>query len=285
MQWIASSETFAPVSELISTAIPGYADVYERMATQGCDLDAITAEFERHAGAQGLAVPAARGVPASLRLLAERLSRRTLVQELGPLPASVEWMTLHVPKPGKASIEWIVTGERSATVNLTLVAGAGRGCRTAWKAQRSLPMQSECVRFVQHMEVGVREYQRDDGTLEHQLDVVAPTGQEFAEIADCALCSTPWESIDSFEFRPDEFRDLRGLSSSVSESLGYTVASSRTVEVGMPLPPPLSGKIGMTLKHETYASCEVKCEFAGGHVYRPYRLLDDPGAPPFWPQT
>lgn len=271
--------------ETVSIAVPGYTDVYERMTAEGCDLDTIAAEFERHASVEGLPVPTVRGLPTSLRLLAERLSRRRLVQELGPLPASVDWMTLHVPRPGKASIEWNVDEQQDAMVNLTLVAGVGRGCRRAWKAQRVLPMQSECVRFVQHMEIGVRVYQHDDGPLEHQIDVVVLTGQEFTEIADCALCSTPWESIDPFEFFPDEFRDLRGLSSGLSEALGYTVTSSRTVEVGMTLPPPLGAKVGMTVKHETSAICEVKCEFAGGHFYRPYRLVEDPGAPPCWPKT
>ncbi len=249
-----------------SEPVAGYAAVAEGLAADGAGVGAIAEALAAHAENTCLPMPVARNA-SSLRLLADRLSRRRLVAELGVYPATVEWLTLHVPQPGTAALDWNVTGEKDATVAITLVAGVGTGRKISWSAQQSIPPQLACLRFLQHVAVEVRLYEHRDGVIDRQVDVVATRGRELATVSDCHLCCTRWEDIDPFEFEALETIDYRNLESGAMETYNYDVSRSRTLEIGVTLPALENGRFGMSVRNAEAAGWQVKYQFPGGRIY------------------
>src|SRR4051794_39417954 len=89
------------VTPSVVEPIVGLAQRYA-MLTDEERPDAARLLYE-HALAEDLPMPAGRGVPEAFAWIAQRLSRRRLLEDLGVTRREVEWLTLHVPPGGTGS--------------------------------------------------------------------------------------------------------------------------------------------------------------------------------------
>jgi len=266
--------------------------IADRLGDLG-DLDEDDAAARLRSGleADGLQVPGQRGVLQSLSGVVKRLRGRTLVDDLGELPASFDVLVLHVPPGGTAALELERSEQSGRQVSLRALGfGFGGGRKLTIALKEGIPERASCVRIVQQVVLAVRRFAVGGDRPEVMVttDVISYGLRGVRPWPDCPYCRRGDEP-DPSEFDVDTVNaiDLRGHDAPVTREQSFTLDGSRKADIGFTVPVPGAGSInaGFQLEQHTSLTCSVAYTFPPGRCFIPYRDPDPTAALPYWAAT
>jgi hypothetical protein len=268
--------------------VPGVA---ERVAAEADDDDETAGERLRASlAADGISLPAGRGLPDLARRIIARLRGQQLVDDLGEVDGTFEMFGLHVPPAGRAALELSRSATSERQVSVTAMGlGFGGGRKLTLAIDEDIPERGGCMRVLQHVLVRVRRYATPGEPAAEPLvmtDVVAWGRREMAALPDCAYCGTPGDELNPFEFDEDtpNALDLRAFDTPVTRRTEVTLEGSRKADIGVDLALAAGGKIGagFHLEQQTTISCTASYTFPAGRWFLPYRRRGETATLPYW---
>src|SRR5690349_17834567 len=180
--------------------VPGVA---ERVAAEADDDDETAGERLRASlAADGMSLPAERGLPDLARRIIARLRGQQVVDDLGEVDGTFEMFGLHVPPAGRAALELSrsATSERQVSVT-TMGLGFGGGRKLTLAIDEDIPERGGCMRVLQHVILRVRRFAAADGQPLVMTDVVAWGQRELAALPDCGYCGAPGDDLNPVRVR------------------------------------------------------------------------------------
>jgi hypothetical protein len=276
---------------ILDEHLPGYGEVYERLKNEARDPDDMAQALEREGRGGEIGLRAARGIANPFKGILDFLRGRKYVRDLGVHPVEVAWLEFHVPRSCTGALKWKSSGSDEASFSLNVIgSGLGSGRRIAWSMESDIPARSNCMRFIQKLDVQVHLYEVPDGNrYETTVDVVTAQGRQLVAWQDCPYCSCTIESIDGFEFQKGQMIDLRAYDSKYVETLTQDLTQTLNASLGITLPGvaviPSGASLGISFKREAKLSCNLVYEFAKGHCYQPYWPIDHSSSLPYWSST
>jgi hypothetical protein len=239
--------------------------------------------------ADGLSLPAGRGLPSLASRIISRLRGRRLLEDLGEVGSAFELLGLHVPPDGRAALELRRSAAASRQVSVTAMGlGFGGGRRLTIAIDEDIPERGACMRVLQHVVLQVRRFATADDAAQPLVmtDVLAWGGREMTAWPDCPHCGVPEDDLNPLEFETDTAHalDLRAFDTAVTRQTDLTLAGSRQADVGLDMPMPSGGKLGVgfRLQQQTSIGCRASYTFPAGGWFVPYRLRDEPATLPYW---
>jgi len=271
---VVADETVAGVADRVAAAV-----------AEGDD-DTAADRLVESMVADGLTLPAERGMPGVARRIIDRLRGVRPVEELGRVDAAFEILGLHVPPAGKAALHLAQTATGDRQVSITAIGSGFGGGRTLTLAvDEDIPERDRCMVVRQHVTLSVRRMSRpDEPGAEPWLrtDVVAWSNREFVGLPSCVHCGAPADDLDPLEFDEDEANalDLRSFDAAVTRKSAMTLAGRRKADIGIDI----AGKAGagFHFEQQTSISCTASYTFPAGRWFLPYRPNGDTAALPYW---
>ena len=234
--------------------------------------------------ADGLSLPAERGLPDIARRVIDRLRGARPVEELGEVDAAFEILGLHVPPAGKAALHLArsQTGDRQVSIT-AIGSGFGGGRTLTLAVDEDIPERDRCMVVRQHVTLAVRLFQRvPAGEPWIRTDVVAWGNREFVGLPSCIHCGASGDDLDPLDFDEDEANalDLRSFDAAVTRKSAMTLVGKRKADIGVEV----AGKAGagFHLEQQTTISCTASYTFPAGRWFLPYRPAGDTAALPYW---
>jgi hypothetical protein len=266
-------------------AIEGLGAAYERLAP-GASTDLVIDRLRRHAADAGLPLPAGRGLKEAFVWLADLLRGRRLIKDWGEYPATVDWLSLHVPPGGSGSFTIEDKSKEQAGLTLKLLGtevGSGRGLSLS--VNESFLERKRCARLTQHVTVRVRTFDIAGATT-IESSVTALRHHEVRVWDPCPLCGRRAEDLHPFDYEPaGQGVDLRRDDTGHTRSDTTQITVNQRRDIGLDLQIPGlggSGKIGLSSERSVELTCTTDYAFPPRMFFLPYRALADRVSPPFW---
>lgn len=269
--------------------IAGLSDLVAEVRSEN-DIAHQASELKGLVLAAGVPTPAGRGAGDSFENIINWIRGRRLVAELGKHVVSHEWLSLHAPPGGSASLAWKsskgISGQSSARVFGT---GGGGGRRVTWAVKGDIDERRNCLKILQQFEVEVRVYGYGVGANyweTPEIVVGQPLGISLQGWPDCGFCGKPAADLDLFDYAISGDRvDLsRYDAPSYSQHYEYELNDTAEAQIGITIGGPAPVEAKLESKWEYLFSCEVSCTFPSGRAYVPYRGMDTPPSStlPYW---
>ena len=284
-----SLEPLAIATVASAEPVKGLAQRYAEL-DDAADPEDVAGLLREHAMVADLPTPGDRGVPGAFEWIARHLARRQLVDDLGRCETAVEWLVLHVPPGGTASLVSRADQEQTNQISLMVVgAGLGSGHSIKLKSTTTHAERRTCLRVLQELELHLRRYavptERGGNSLEVTADIVG-VGASICVASDpCPLCGAAAAEVDPFDFEPAGLAlDLTEHDSEVRRDVTYELDADDERDIG--ISPNVIGigvvKAGFTLRRRIRMGCDVGYVFPSGARYTPLRPVGMTGWLPFW---
>jgi hypothetical protein len=275
----------------IVTADDPVEGVTARVAGLPADLDdeAAGALLRDGLAADGLSLPAERGLPDVARRIVARLRGRQLLDDLGRFEASFELYGLHVPPQGRAALALrrdAITDRQISVTALGLGFGGGRKLTLA--IDEDIPERGACMCVLQEVVLNVRRFAAGGEAAEPLLttDVTAWGPRQLTVLGECPYCRTLADGPDPLDYEQDlgAALDLRSFDGPVTRKTTYTLEGSSKADVGLAVPVPGGGTLqaGFALEQQVKLECTASYTFPPGRLFVPYRRRGAQATLPYW---
>jgi hypothetical protein len=253
------------------------------------DDEAAGALLRDGLAADGLSLPAERGLPDVARRIVARLRGRQLLDDLGRFEASFELYGLHVPPQGRAALALrrdAVTDRQISVTALGLGFGGGRKLTLA--IDEDIPERGACMRVLQEVVLNVRRFASGGNGAEPLLttDVIAWGPRQLTAPGECPYCRTLADGPDPLDYEQDiaAALDLRSFDGPVTRKTTYTLEGSSKSDVGLAVPVPGAGTVraGFALEQQVRLECTASYTFPPGRLFMPYRRRGAQATLPYW---
>jgi hypothetical protein len=265
---VTSDEPIAGLSEAV-VRVPG-----------GAPKDYVQVLAEA-AAAQGVGVPAARGLPDVWNAVVDTILRRRVSKEIGPFEVPTPWMCFHVPPGGTGRLK-IGNGKGSAFgIKLKAVgSGWGSGRSMTLAVSRDFQERTCCIRIALALNTRVTVY---EGDLSPRADVLGVAGLSVEELAACPDCSGESERLGAMVVPAGEWIDLRHDSKGQTMETLLELADKSDLDLSVPFSVPgVDLQIGIEWCRRSQVSCMTTYVLPGGRCYRPSTAYGEPQDLPFW---
>lgn len=265
--------------------LPGIEELVGTMAEQ-LDEDGSN-RLSESIEATGIPIEKTMGSWDRLSALLDRIRGRRLVRELPSVVVQVPWFHCHVPPGGTVGV--IISSSQTAKSSMGLKiygSSLGRGRQFGISMAEETEPRHNCASYYVAVDVlpKVYEYKGEESI---DLEVLGKAGSRIESRDTCPYCGVAPDSMDPLEFivgMPNEgrFLDYRLDDVVKKKTIDLVWMEERSIEVGFSIP-----GIGVPFTLSTSTTSESKWTmvytFAPGHLYQPYRRIDDPGyMPPMW---
>ncbi len=264
--------------------IPGIAQICEEHAD--ADPAALAAVLQERTSTIDVGLPGARSSERFASII-EKIRGRTLLDDFGVHPFTVEWFAFHVPPGGKGRLKIKHTKVGDLSVGLKVVGlGFGAGRKLTLAVEDDYGERSSCLRLRRTFAGHFRAYQYRSGRPYIQVDVTQVLKDEQSSQSDCDLCCIGEARTEKGAAAAGITIDLTADPHGRTLSDVLTIEESKELDISLPLKfPNFDIAPGVAIKRDVSLVCSYGYTLPGGYSFTPYQETGGWTSFPFWLRT